>query len=516
MEEKLIGTLEPSSAPCEFRKEETKKQIRGSAMLLTGRFLGMAINLGSQVLLVRYLSKSGFGAFAYALAIVSLGSSIAVFGLEKSVSRFVATYQEQREDGKVLGTILLMVGTVLSVGFTLVLLVFALKGWLSQSLIHDQEAMVMLLILIALSPVQALESLFTSLLSIFARPRAIFFRRYLIGPSLYFVVVLLLILGGYDISVIAVGYLAAGGVGVVISTATLISILRRQGLLCRANFERIKIPAREVFSFTTPLLISDFVFVLRAQFVVVLLEYFQSTSEVAAYRAVAPLARFNILVYQNFLILFLPLASRLFARKDWDGMNNLYQQTAVWIAVISFPVFAVSSSLSGPLITMLFGERYEQSAVVLTLLAIGFYFSAALGFNGQSLRIFGRTRYLIITDLVIAVISIIVSLALIPRYGALGAAISVCSTLILQNVVYQIGLMFCAGVGRFSWEHVRVYLIIFAAWAGLLLLPPLSISFVVAALVSLLVFLLSRKLLDVRRMFPELMRLPLMGRIFSS
>jgi ABC-type glucose/galactose transport system permease subunit len=82
--------------------------------------------------------------------------------------------------------------------------------------------------------------------------------------------------------------------------------------------------------------------------------------------------------------------------------------------------------------------------------------------------------------------------------------------------LYQIGVMFHTGIGWFSWEHLRVYSIIALGWAGLLLLPPLSISFVVAAFVSLLVFLLSRKLLDIRRMFPELLRLPLMGRIFNS
>jgi O-antigen/teichoic acid export membrane protein len=516
VQEKLLGSLQPLLAPDAVERKETKKHIRGSALLLTGRLLAMAINLGLQVLLVRYLSKSGYGAFAYALSIVSLASSVAVFGLDKAVGRFVAIYQEQRDYGKVFGTILLMVGTILSLGLAIVLLIFGFQRWLYQSLIHDQEAMVLLLVLIALSPIQALESLFIGLLSVFGKPRAIFFRKHLIGPCLYFLVVLLLILGGANTKVIAGGYLAAGLVGVVISSVTLLHMLRQKGLLGRASFERIKIPAREVFSFTTPLLVSDFVFVLRTQFVVVLLEYFRSTTEVAEYRAVFPVARINLIVYQTFLILFMPLASRMFARKDREGMNDLYRQTAVWIAVMTFPVFALTSSLSKPLTTLFFGSRYEESAAVLTLLSIGFYFSAALGFNGQSLRIFGKVRYIFVTDLLMAVVTIIVSFVLIPRYGALGAAISTCGTLILQNVLYQIGVMLHTGIGWFSWDLLKVYLIIVLGWAGLLLLPPLSISFVVAAFVSLVVFLLSRKLLDIRRMFPELLRLPLMGRIFSS
>ncbi|HKZ01013.1 MAG TPA: flippase [Pyrinomonadaceae bacterium] len=515
MQARFFRSIE-SLGPSEFKKEETKEHIRGSAWLLTGRLLAIAINLSTQVLLVRCLSKSGYGAFAYALSIVSLGSSVAGFGLEKSVSRFVAIYQERNEDNKVLGTIVLMVGTILALGLGIILLIFSLKSSLLQSLTKDQEAIALVVVLIALSPLQALESLFTGLLSVFAKARAIFFRKHLVGPVLTFGVVLLLTSLSGNVNHIAVGYLAAGVTGVAISTATLYRVLRQKGTLNRANLKSIKLPAREVFSFTTPLLVSDLAFVLRSQFVVLMLEYFRSTTEVANYRAVLPVARFNMVVYQNFLILFMPLASRMFARQDRNGINNLYQQSAIWIAVMSFPVFAVSSTLSKPLTTLLFGQRYEESAVVLSVLSFGFYFSAVLGFNGPSLRIFGKVRYMFLTDLLVAILSIIVSLILIPRYGALGAAISVSGTLVAQNVLYQIGIMFGTGVGWFSRDHFKVYLIIALAWFGLLLLPPLSISFVVAALVSLLVFRLNRRSLDIERTFPELLRLPLMGRIFGT
>ena len=41
------------------------------------------------MLIVRYLSKSDFGAFAYALAVASMGSSMVLFGLDKAIARFV-------------------------------------------------------------------------------------------------------------------------------------------------------------------------------------------------------------------------------------------------------------------------------------------------------------------------------------------------------------------------------------------------------------------------------------------
>ena len=43
----------------------TRQQIRGSSLLLTGRLLSLAVNFATQVLIVRYLSKTDFGAFAH-------------------------------------------------------------------------------------------------------------------------------------------------------------------------------------------------------------------------------------------------------------------------------------------------------------------------------------------------------------------------------------------------------------------------------------------------------------------
>lgn len=164
----------------------------------------------------------------------------------------------------------------------------------------------------------------------------------MLGPGLKLSAILLLILLHSDVYFLAVGYLVAGILGVIINTALLLRILRTQGMFQYLNLRTIQMPVREVFGFSIPLLTSDFVFVLRGSLVIILLEFFQSTVDVAAYRAVVPVARLNMVVLQSFTFLFMPLAARTFARNDTRGMNNLHWQSATWIAVISFPVFAVS------------------------------------------------------------------------------------------------------------------------------------------------------------------------------
>ena len=59
-------------------KASTKSQMRGSALLLVGRLLGMGLGLVIQLLLVRVLTKDDYGAFAWALSIVTLVQSVIV------------------------------------------------------------------------------------------------------------------------------------------------------------------------------------------------------------------------------------------------------------------------------------------------------------------------------------------------------------------------------------------------------------------------------------------------------
>src|SRR5438445_8609821 len=59
--------------PTPVNDELVRRHVRGSSLLLAGRALQLASNLAVQLLIVRYLSKTGYGEFAYALAIVTLG-----------------------------------------------------------------------------------------------------------------------------------------------------------------------------------------------------------------------------------------------------------------------------------------------------------------------------------------------------------------------------------------------------------------------------------------------------------
>jgi O-antigen/teichoic acid export membrane protein len=499
----------------------TKREIRGSTLFLVGRLILVGLNFVTQVLIVRYLSKADYGAFAYALVLVMNFEAIITLGLDRVDKQFMATYDEQRDYPRLAGTVALVLGSVVSLGMAVALLLFGLQGWIAESVISDEGVVSILVILILLAPIQAVDNLTMSVFGVFARPRAVFFRRYVLNPCLRLLVVILLIVAESGVTFLAVGYVAAGAIGVLLYGGMLVRLFRDKQLLGYFHPRRIKVPFRKVFSFALPLTTTDLGTVLSQTLGVFLIGLYFGTPEVAALRAIVPVAHLNQLVIRSFTFLFAPTAAREVVRGARDSIRDLYWQTAIWSAVLSFPIFAVTFSLAEPLTVALFGERYSDSAPLLALLALGYYVSSAWGLNGVTLQVFGKVRFLVVTNLVSSALTVVLFFLLIPRYGALGAAIAISATLIFQNAVRQAGLRAHAGVDVFEWRYLRIYLVVslgaLALWlVQVTVAPPLVVGLALAGLASALLLAISHSQLRIAETFPEIRRLPFARRLFPT
>jgi O-antigen/teichoic acid export membrane protein len=507
------GRERPEGAPT-----TTSNQIRGSSLMMVGRIISIMINFASQVVVVRYLAKSDYGAFAYALSVATLVQSVVSLGLDRVDTRFMAIYDERQDYPRLFGILLLELSTILSLGAVAFTLVVVLQDTLAGHVIDDRLAVTLLSLLILMAPVQALDNMVMNVFAVFARPRAIFVRRYIVEPVLRFTVILILVLGGMPVGFLAGGWVAAGVLGLVVYGGILIRLLRDTGLLARFDRRALVIPVREALAFSLPLLTTNFVYVFTTSLGAVVLGSFDGSTAVASFRAVQPVAALNSLVMTSFAVLFTPVASRLFARTDKEGMRDLYWQTAAWMAVLSFPMLLATTALAEPVTRTLFGVRYEGSATYLVLMSVGYYLTAAVGFNGTVLQIVGRLRFVIVTNILTMVFAVAADVVFIAAWGPLGAAVAVLAVYIAHNLLKQVGLGGDIGVGLFDVRYFSTYLTITIAFAMsmavmLVIQPPFAVGLVFVVAVSAGVFVLNRRALRVRDTFPELARVPVVGRL---
>jgi len=499
--------------------DDIRGQIRNSSLLLVGRLLSVVMSLVIQIIIVRALSKSSYGAFVYVLSLSSFVTTLATLGFDRAISRFVPIYEERRDYDKLFGTVILAVATVAGIGVAEVAAFFVLNALLPGT-VGAGTVGSLLPILILLGPLQALDLILIGLLAVLARARSIFFRTYVLAPGLRLLVVLVVVASGGGVSLLATGYVVAEVVGLAVFTAVLYRTCRDVGLLDHFRLSSVCVPARRIFALTIPLLTTDLVYVVLVVSDALLLQHFRGSKEVAELKAVQPAAGLSQLVILSFTPLFIPLASRFFARRAHHDINELYWRTASWIGVLSFPIFAVTFLLARPITVAAFGGRYADSAILLSILAVGFYIQGALGFNGTTLMVFGRVRYIVVVNAGTVAISLVLYVWLIWRYGALGAAIGTAAGLIVHNVLKQTALGIATTVQFFDPRYLRIYSGIAVGFAALIAVRVLGrhsflLDLAVVASASVAVVLHSRRVLAASDTFPELLRFPLARRLLG-
>ncbi len=498
--------------------EEGRAHVRGSVLLVVGRVLALFIGMATTVILVRALTKAEYGAFEYALTLAGAGRILLSLGQGRLLSRFMAGYEETGDYPRMFGAMFLAVGTICATSIPIIAVLFLFSEELLGSVVDSEAAVRLVLVLLFVAPMEALDQVFVSLFAVFSKPRAIFFRKHLLAPGLRFGVVLVLWLTGQDVMFLAVGYLLASVAGLLLYVGLLVRLLHERGLWRHFDPRKVILPFRAVFEFSFPLITGELALLSMKVGGVVVLALFHPVTEIASYRAVFGVARLNTAVTTSFAILFLPMIARLHSRGSIDELRESYWHTATFVAVTTFPIFALTGPLAPATTLTLFGQRYEESALVLSILAVGYYLNVMFGFNVYTLQVCGRIRLLVGVNLFMASLNIGLCFALADALGAVGIAIANCAALTAQNVINQWGLRRSIDTGFVPRECWSCYLQIVGGAAllwlfALVVAPGIFLSVLAAGLVSAVVFFGCQRSLQLAETFPELQRIPLLGRV---
>jgi len=495
-----------------------RDQIRGSSLFLVGNVLSIAITFLPHLALVRYLTPEAFGHMAYALSLVAIGKTYAL-GFNEAMSRFVPIYHTKREDSKVLGSIVVVFATTLLISSLLIVIFAVASGPILALLTKGREPAGLLLILMFMVPLETTDLLIMNLFACFARAREIFWGRFIISPVLRAIVITVVVFRHSDLPFLAYGYLLAELITVVVFSVLIVCELRRQKLMLKLSC--VRLPIREIFSFSVPLMASNLIGTIGSSIPVLLLGYFHPMSTVAYYRVVLPAAALCGMIHGNFMPLYLPSASRLFAKGNMIGINHLFWETSLWMSVLAFPIFLTTACFARPLTIFLYGARYAPSAPILAMLSLAYFIHVIFAFNGVTLKVLGKIRLIVTLNIVTPSIIVLFNLLLIPHYGAIGAAVATTTGLIMQDLLRQLVLWReGCGVSFFEKRYASFFVVLGSSALGLYLIQlfmpnNVYIAFSLAFAVSAFVLWLVKKHLKIADTFPEILRLPLVGRLFA-
>jgi O-antigen/teichoic acid export membrane protein len=132
-----------------------------------------------------------------------------------------------------------------------------------------------------------------------------------------------------------------------------------------------------------------------------------------------------------------PRISSLYWSDRRDEVEQVTLKAVYWLFIPSFLLTVVLAVFAHPILS-LFGKEFTSGATVLALIAIGQLVSVSSGAVGWLMNMTGQQSATAVVDVVVAAITMVGYLTLIPWLGINGAAIANGGAVVMRNVSLNI------------------------------------------------------------------------------
>ena len=144
-----------------------------------------------------------------------------------------------------------------------------------------------------------------------------------------------------------------------------------------------------------------------------------------------------------------PRLAEALATGDTAAANRLYQTATGWLILATWPVHLMVITFA-PVYLALFGDGYVVGAPLVVVLACAMLVATGCGMVDMVLAMAGRTSWNLWNVLIALAVTVGLDVALIPRYGALGAAVGLAVAVLVNNLLPLIQVGRAVGLHPFG------------------------------------------------------------------
>ena len=382
----------------------------------------MALSYGANILLSRLLGLPAYGQYAIALSWVLVLTLPAKVGFDNSTLRYATLYIERGDQPALRGFIRFAVATVLGASLVMGGLIIA-----GGHLVANADLDVLLWAGFLVAPL-ALLALFSALMRASGRILASQAYDQMLRPAL---------LAGLAAA------LAWTGTRMTSSSALMVTTLAAGGALVALMIQSTRVYAgtestisysewRSWAAVSVPMLLMSVVQELMNHLEVILLGMLGNQAQAGLFAACWRLASFVPFVFIGLSTVAGPLIVSAYnrgAREELVRISALISRIGLAFAVLT----AALLSVLGGWLLGLFGPEFVTARQVLMILLIGGVANAFTGVVGQLMILTEHERQALVIFAGALLLSIVLNLALIPAFGAVGAAIASASATTAWN-----------------------------------------------------------------------------------
>jgi O-antigen/teichoic acid export membrane protein len=245
---------------------------------------------------------------------------------------------------------------------------------------------------------------------------------------------LVLVLGvGLLTGLSAVAALIAFDLAVIATALVLLFFFSKFYLLLRRAGEARRRP-KELLTFSLPVYASDLLGSAGPQIRTLALGALETTASVGVFAVATQVNTVGQLFHSSFVMASMPIVSELHGQGAREQMKRFYQTVTKWTFTLNLPLFLIITLFPGPILSI-FGESYVGGATALTILAWANLINTGTGICGVVIDMTGNTRLKLLNTVVTLLLTVGLSLWLIPQWGVNGAAVATLAAIAALNLL---------------------------------------------------------------------------------
>lgn len=407
--------------------------LRGTVGSAGLQLAGTALALFTSVILARALGPAGYGAFAFAIALIYLLAIPSALGLDQLLIREVARYVEGRRLAALKG--LLRRSDQLALGVSLIIASIAgVVAYLMSEIKGTSPMLSAVWMGLPVIPMLALTRLRQSALQ--GLDRVV---RGQVPETVAWPILFLMLIAAYLLllqhrltaaTALVLQVLACAG-GLLLAT-----VLLRRHLPVAVRGVHAEYRTREWLGSAFPLVLVAGLQVVNARTDTMMLAALKGAEAVGIYGVAsrgAGFVGFFLMAGQRSLA---PTIASLHKRGDTADLQRIVTTTARWILVVSTPIALVFILGGRWILAFVYGPAFSPGHLPLALLSIGYLGGVATGPVAFLLVMTGNEQDAARGVALGATLNIVLNAALIPPFGLAGAAVATGLSVIASNAAF--------------------------------------------------------------------------------
>jgi len=424
-------------------RKELSNVVKYTRISIIGVLFLQVMGYVNSLIITRNVDAEFFGLFVLSMRIVRYLVLLSLFGFQTGSMKFISQFFAVSDHSRVKSVVYLTQKIVLGLSLGLSTIVFIFSPYISTHLFHKPGLSNVLRMMLVIVPFAAMSGVFImSLRGLKLIKHQVLISKIIEPASRFVCLIIFFYLSNKTFGIVWTQIIIA-----IITTLLAGYFLYSKYLKFHKKTKLVSVRT-ELLRFTLPLYLNTFLNQTREMFPMYLMGVFLPAGEIGVYHIAVKVSTLIGISLLSLNMILGPTISSLYARNEKAILEKLLKIATKWIFTISLALFCIIIIYAEPLLSI-FGTEYVKGKNILLILVSAHLYSVLAGSNGQIIIMSGRSKLAMFNSIISFVCVGILAYILVPKYGSVGAAISLGVNTVMQNSIRLIQLYYLEKIHPF-------------------------------------------------------------------